>query len=722
MITNLQNISSKSFSNYTSNEEFSEVNLLFGINGSGKSALTNWIHANDEVSTSKFDTDFVNNNLRLKDNLDGVKLILGEEVIEREEQINNIEIAISNIEKVNIRLSEEVNSDKEKLYSIIDKTLQDTKKEFKSKRVNHKPNSRDNPLNAVERWKRDSEIKIDISEEISGEELDKNIKDLPNEINTANEKFQWLSSEYQEELQTLFNKKIDKLDEEMNSKLLDWLSKGLGVHYMHGDTENCKFCNQEFEVKEVKDRITKKIDTEYKNSLDKLTIFNRQLENSIHQLKGLSSIISGEELNDVEKLLENLIEKVVSKSQNTEKVIEIADKIKELKAFDVKIINIREKLSDKLDKYRNLSNSIEEVIRKRVGELIVQNSEIDEVIQEINNSNKIIKSNDEAIEDNKKQVGIWHDESSDLEPFKDLVNIHLRKLGLDFNLDISGNTEGYIVRHTNTAVDLRTEDLSEGELRLLGFLYFYHSSFSEINEDKATILSGLKTFVIDDPITSLDNNNRYYITNLINDFVKLLVGNKKQSNIQVFILTHSSIDFHNICYGFAPKRLSRWNIYKNMDGNSEIRLLDISETKNYSDYYKSVMLELMDFAKVSKHKLTGERNFISYGNKGRFILESHARTHYNIENTTSSNIDEIMKRYSIPIEYFEDLKIMLNTINSLSHGISIADDFLSSISPTEVQEAILMLLKILYEKDSHHIDAIGVGMEGYSKFKKDKLI
>jgi len=43
MITKFENLISKSFNDFTSIEELLEINLFFGINGSGKSALADWI-------------------------------------------------------------------------------------------------------------------------------------------------------------------------------------------------------------------------------------------------------------------------------------------------------------------------------------------------------------------------------------------------------------------------------------------------------------------------------------------------------------------------------------------------------------------------------------------------------------------------------------------------------------------------------------------------------
>jgi len=721
MLTNLENVSGKSFNEYSSDEELSEVNIFFGINGAGKSALSEWIYNNNEPRTMKFDTKFVHDNLRIKKSLNGVKITVGEEVIKREKQIKNIEVANQYIERVNKILRGKIKDNKGQLYTIIDKALQTAKGEFNSTGVNHKSNSRDNPANAIERWKKDSEIDIEVSDDISGEIINEKLEKLPNLISKINPLFLWLTTEYKEYIIKVFNKKIEKIDEEMDRKLLGWLSTGLKVHEMHDETETCKYCGQKFDVEEIKTKITKQIDTEYKESLDEINELKNKVELSSEKIDSLTEIFSDEEISEFKILIDNLTKKITSKSENTDQKKYIREDLKEIEKIDKHIQEKKEEIEEELEEHRRLNSDIELVIKKRVGTKIDEDDEIETILEKITNLENSLNSNFEAIKDNSNQLDEWKDESSDLEPFMRLVNKHLNNLGLDFKLDISSNEDSYTLNHISEEVMLNIKDLSEGETRLLAFLYFYHSSFSEINDAEYKILSGKETIVIDDPITSLDTNNRYYITNMLNDYVKQLVGKQSQELVQVFILTHSSIDFHNICYKFNKKRIKRWNIYKNMDGNSEIKLLSPTEQRNYSDYYKSVMRELIDFSKISKHKLSGERNFLSYGNKGRFILESHARTHYNIENTTSTNIDKIQRCYSIMDEYIDNTVIMLDIINSLSHGISIADDIISNLSAIEVQKAIITLLNILYNKDPQHIDAIGKNVEGYSQFKNNKL-
>lgn len=114
-------------------------------------------------------------------------------------------------------------------------------------------------------------------------------------------------------------------------------------------------------------------------------------------------------------------------------------------------------------------------------------------------------------------------------------------------------------------------------------------------------------------------------------------------------------------------------------------------------------------------KLTEDIHYLRFGNQCRFILESHARSNYNIENVTNNVLDDIMRVYNVDIIYKARISRMLDIINSLSHGISYSWDEVSSISPREIQKAARTVLWMLYQKDSAHVLAMTEGVTGFSK-------
>lgn len=143
-----------------------------------------------------------------------------------------------------------------------------------------------------------------------------------------------------------------------------------------------------------------------------------------------------------------------------------------------------------------------------------------------------------------------------------------------------------------------------------------------------------------------------------------------------------------------------WKIKKNIESHSEIVKQNAKDVQNYSDYYQTIFREVYDFAALGRTKLP-ESNFISFGNKTRLILESHARTHYRLEYATQGAYSELKKYYEVDDKHDEELKKSLDIINSLSHGMTFADTHI--ISVREVQKSVRCILSMLYKKDQFHL-------------------
>lgn len=322
----------------------------------------------------------------------------------------------------------------------------------------------------------------------------------------------------------------------------------------------------------------------------------------------------------------------------------------------------------------------------------------------INSNKEQIQEAEKCKEANKDWITKLKTNSSNLKQFSEIVNKRFEILDINIELEPNIETESYRVIHRVTKERLNLVDLSEGEKRLIGFLHFYYKLFmiadSEMKEN-------IEYIIIDDPITSLDTENRYHLTKIINQFIEL----SKSENKQVFVFTHSSFDFHNFAFKGKnnTKETSHWYIEK-IDGISKVNKLTKEELSNYSDYYRTVFNEVMSFALKGKNKVNKLDNYIKYANKVRFILESHARSHYKIEYATAASATELSNYYDIVKEKIEDIEESLDIINSLSHGISFIDNHYYELSVTEVQDAIRKVIGIIYNKDKQHVSAICSGV------------
>jgi wobble nucleotide-excising tRNase len=118
------------------------------------------------------------------------------------------------------------------------------------------------------------------------------------------------------------------------------------------------------------------------------------------------------------------------------------------------------------------------------------------------------------------------------------INLLLKSFGFtNFQLAESDEQGNYkIVRENGEEAN---ETLSEGEKTFITFLYFYQLINGSNDQDK---VNTARVVTIDDPISSLDSNILFMVSNLINN-LKKKVRSKDSNFKQLIILTHN-VYFH----------------------------------------------------------------------------------------------------------------------------------------------------------------------------------
>jgi wobble nucleotide-excising tRNase len=137
--------------------------------------------------------------------------------------------------------------------------------------------------------------------------------------------------------------------------------------------------------------------------------------------------------------------------------------------------------------------------------------------------------------------------TTSIQPTIDAINLLLKSFGFrGFSLAKSEKPSHYkIVRADGSAAK---ETLSEGEASFITFLYFYHLLKGSETE---TGMTADRVVVFDDPVSSLDSDVLFIVSNLIKgvfEEVRNGVGHIKQ----VFVMTHN-VYFHNEVT-FNPRR------------------------------------------------------------------------------------------------------------------------------------------------------------------------
>ncbi|HCZ9451301.1 TPA: AAA family ATPase, partial [Staphylococcus aureus] len=216
-----------------------------------------------------------------------------------------------------------------------------------------------------------------------------------------------------------------------------------------------------------------------------------------------------------------------------------------------------EDLKKEIQNDKKIIDSIADFVKSWIGNKLKNDEEIQMEICNISRNEKQIKAAEECIVDNNHWITDLKTNSSNLKQFSEIVNKKFEILDINIELEPNIEIKSYRVLHKVSKEQLNLVDLSEGEKRLIGFLHFYYSLFMVADRE---MKENIEYIIIDDPITSLDTENRYHLTKIINQFIDF----SKSANKQVFVFTHSSFDFHNFAFKGKnnTKETSYWYIEK----------------------------------------------------------------------------------------------------------------------------------------------------------------
>ncbi|NLJ17876.1 AAA family ATPase [Globicatella sulfidifaciens] len=227
------------------------------------------------------------------------------------------------------------------------------------------------------------------------------------------------------------------------------------------------------------------------------------------------------------------------------------------------------------------------------------------------------------------------------------INTLLKSFGFtNFQLAESDEQGNYkIVRENGEDAN---ETLSEGEKTFITFLYFYQLINGSNDQDK---VNTARVVVIDDPISSLDSNILFMVSNLINNLKKKVRSNDTNFK-QLIILTHN-VYFHkeisfNKDHGSKKLNDETFWILRKTDNTSQITKYKENPIKNS---YELLWKELKE-----------NSNSITTPNIMRRILENYFKFFGNID------VNKIIE------EFPEEDKVVCNSLlswaNDGSHHVN----------------------------------------------------
>lgn len=706
MISRMNDFSHKSFHNYSGpDEEFHEKNIIFGYNGSGKTSLVLGLEkAFLSVSGKKkenlriYSADYLDKYLLLdpinRRSIRGIRAIFGEKNVEIEGKIKEFEMKIINqneIDKLineNTKLEIEAKSEITKIFSakkgslriqgkITAISIQDTVKSYE-----------EDLKNAVKVEK----DKTNIEKIIGDDTLDKRISAIE-----SLDEFPEISVDYIDYAE--FTEKQDQRYDDVeipNSTIIKWLTEGLTIH---SEKKHCEFCGSQIDYPSIKNKVdsyaknVKFIAENFfknifnyldgkialvKNILSKKESYIAQLEQCDILFKELhETIISLEEFTTILKYnYENIssIHKIISD--------DLKKTIKQVSTIILKINSIRKETirleRAKLDKLGTL-------VKGAVSIAISKSTLINENIMKIEKNKQLLTRYNKENVENKAKIRSLKESKIITVDFMKLVNDILLDMNISIKLEIEGND--YYLRTTLLNEDeLTVDDISEGEKNLLSLIFFYFEMFED---DKQSVLkSDINMIILDDPISSMDDSNRFYVLELVKNIIQLNVD-------QVFVLSHVWDDYCQLIYGkncFAhDSKYASFEIRKNKES-------EIKKNNSQGNPYKFMFKELYELSQ--KNSLSTNCDYFHIPNILRKVFEEFLFFKTNkymlAQNSKKTEIEELFEITSISEK--TKLGTLLAVSNVLSHtNTKTNEDILASVK---------YLMNLIKKNDKLHFDAM----------------
>lgn len=540
--------------------------------------------------------------------------------------------------------------------------------------------------------------------------LEKNIQQ-PRKIDISNSIINFDFNLFEIEIKELLYKVIkvsNILDEYQNNPdKINWIKQGIEIH--GSSPEKCIFCGNSIDNALI-DNLTSAFSDELKSLETELENKKTELKLMIERLTSISQINKDEYFKNVEtdiinlnkdiknttnnnaNVLKNILYKIEEKQRDIFSKIEIGEltwepfteiqstidnlydnTIIEINNYEArkkesidflrryyiaKELSVRE-FDDSLITIQELQTSINTEIQNK-DSIKLKISKIEQTISQLENS---LKSETKAINHINK---ILYNSLSHSEIFLSPVEDDKKKI--------------YFEVHRNNE---NAYNLSEGEKSLIAFAYYIAKLESlNIEEKKKTIL------FIDDPISSLDENNIFYVYNLI-----YCLLNKKEF-LQYFLSTHN-MDF--------LKYTNRFSTKKDYYLIEKIKTPENNPSKSYitslPKYLSNKVTEFVFLFEQIYKVATEEENennfhiFYNFPNNARKFIETllyFKYPDYKLNNDTKVN------------KYFgEEISPFIQRINNeYSHGEDRFDRTQNPINTSEFKHDAIIILKTIYENDS----------------------
>ena len=339
----------------------------------------------------------------------------------------------------------------------------------------------------------------------------------------------------------------------------DWVNTGIKYVHIDGEKGVCPFCQQKTITQKFLEQINAYFDESYNRDksqieqmisrydaeIKKATDFFNAIKDDSFLEKNKAEIgsLSGNLISVLEHNLNTLKEKAKTPSiqvslQPINEIIESINSIIENVNNEITLYNQR--ISDIKGSKSKIRNSFWCLMRKEynsVIELYAANEKAYE--QSVKNAEKELQTKTFEINTNTALIEANRKKTVNIDEAVENIKNGLIDIGItDFTIEkYSEEAALYRLKRENLDEDV-FKTLSEGEKMVISFLYFIELCKGESTAEKA---SNKKLVVIDDPISSLSHIYVFNIGRLIhNEFLRTIKYD------QLFILTHSLYFFYEL--------------------------------------------------------------------------------------------------------------------------------------------------------------------------------
>lgn len=600
MITKIEIKDTATYQNETL-DNLNKINFIYGNNGSGKTTISRIVRDeskypsckvewkdNTKLETLVYNSDFVEENFQPSQEIKGI-FTLGKEEADTQKKID---LEKGEIEKNNKELAD-ITSNIEKNENIKKDFISETKESFWKIKQSLDKSPIMNALTGVRGKKDDffnrvlkeySENKAKLK---SKEELEEFSQKCYLDPRIPITRFNNISFDVISELEkeTILDKVIigkEDLDvsaliKELNNS--DWVKSGMS--YISSQKVKCPFCQQDL-PRDLENKLNLYFDKTYENDKRTVELLKKNYEIETAQfIRNLKDIVDSQvkEL-DTESLRGYLIElqKVINSNNRIleKKVDNLSQKYKltSISEFDEKIntlINTANvKIQEHNDFIKNLNNekkNLEPLVWKYICNKLnsnitnyntkIESLDKDKVALEVEKEKKTVE-----LAKHKEELKQLEKKLTSVQPTLDSIN----KLLSDFNFTgfrlAKGNSEFTykIERLDGTPVE---KTLSEGEKSFVTFLYFYN--LLNGSQSSSGVVNN-RIVVIDDPVSSLDNDILFIVSTLIRMMFNGLFDDSLSIK-QLIILTHNLYFFKEVTFDCGwnkseKNKLRFWTINK----------------------------------------------------------------------------------------------------------------------------------------------------------------